>query len=142
MKLKQSVSVVLTSAMLASCTGTPTPVNCKQYKNGKFRFSDIINDKTVHYIVERNNEMQTEHYLETGTVATYKVNWKDDCTYQLVYLNETATLPAGELKMKRKLVVQTTIISATKDYYIFEASNNLFDKVMKDTMWVVNDMEK
>jgi hypothetical protein len=137
MKLNQSVFAVLISAMFASCAGTPTPVDCKQYKTGKFRFSAVIDDKAVHYLIERNNDTQTESYLDSGVVAYYKINWKDDCTYQLVYLNETASLPEQELKMKRKMVIQATIISGTKDYYVFEASNNLFDKVLKDTMWVI-----
>jgi hypothetical protein len=136
MKLKQSIFAVLTLILLASCAGTPAPVDCKQYKNGKFRFSAVIDDKRVHYVIERSNDTQIEHSVESGTVATYKINWKDDCAYQLVYLHETASLPEQELKMKRKMVVQTTILSGTKDYYVFEASNNLFDKVMKDTMWV------
>jgi hypothetical protein len=119
-----------------SCSNTPISVNCKQYKTGRFRFS--LNDvKKTSFIIERNNNTQTEKYEDSGIVCNYKINWKDECTYQLVYLNGNENQTREEQDIQRKLVIDATIISGTEDYYIFEASNNLDEDVLKDTMWVV-----
>jgi hypothetical protein len=135
MNLKQSLFAIIAVALLASCADSPTPVNCKQYKTGKFRFSDNNNGKIVQYFIERNNGVQTEH--RDGEEGTYKISWKDDCTYLLVFMNGSEHLTPEEEKVKRKMVIETTILSGTENYYIFESTNNLFDAVMKDTMWVI-----
>jgi hypothetical protein len=137
MLFKQSLVAFIISALLASCTGTPTAVNCKQYKTGKFRLSVNRDGKVINYIIERNNSIQTEQCAEAGVDATYKIGWKDDCTYQLVFMNGKDKLPAEAEKIKRKMVILTTILSGTDNYYLFESTNNLSDNVLKDTMWVI-----
>jgi hypothetical protein len=137
MHLKQFVIIIFISAVLASCADTPKPVDCKQYKNGKFRFSGNFNGRKINYIIERNNKTQVEQCAELGTTSTFMVNWKDDCTYQLVFMNDNDSLSLEVQNAKRKTVVQTTILSGTENYYLFETSSSLYDKVMKDTMWLI-----
>jgi hypothetical protein len=138
MNLKQSLFSIIAVALLASCADSPTPVNCKQYKTGKFRFTDANSGKIVNYIIERNNSTQTEQCAETNSDGTYKISWKDDCTYLLAYMNGNDSLPPEQEELKRKMVIETTILGGTEDYYIFESTNNLVDQVMKDTMWVIH----
>jgi hypothetical protein len=135
MRLRQSVFPVLLSAVLSSCSDKP--VDCKRYKTGKFRFTANYNGKPIHFILERNDATQTEVCEELNAVANYKVNWKDDCSYQLVFLNGTDSLPEEAHNRRRKMVIQTAILSGTENYYLFEVSNNLDDRQTKDTMWVI-----
>lgn len=137
MLFKQSLFAFIVSAFLASCTGTPAAVNCKQYKTGKFRFSATYDGKRVNYIIERNNSTQTEQCAEMGADGTYKISWKDDCTYLLAFMTGKDNLPPEAEKVKRKMVIETTILGGTENYYLFESTNNIYDHVMKDTMWVV-----
>ena len=138
MLFKQISFAFIISALLASCANTSTTVNCKQYMNGKFRFTSNDNGKVVNYIIERYNSTQTEKCVETNAEGTYKISWKDDCTYLLAFMSGTDTLSPEDEKLKRRLVIETSILSGTENYYIFESTNNLFDKVMKDTMWVIH----
>jgi hypothetical protein len=137
MLFKQSLFAFIALYFLASCTGTPAVVNCKQYKTGKFRFSDKNDGKIVNYIIERDNSTQTEQCAEMNSNSTYKISWKDDCTYLLAFMNGTDSLPPEQEKLKRKLVIETTILDGTEDYYIFKSTNNMFDYVLQDTLWLV-----
>lgn len=137
MLFKQFSFAFIISAFLASCANTPTAVNCKQYRTGKFRFTGANNGKIVNYIIERNNSIQTEQCPEMGTYGTFKISWKDDCTYLLAYMSGKESLSPEEEKLKRKMVLETTILGGTENYYIFETTNNLVDQVMKDTMWLI-----
>lgn len=137
MLIKQFSIALIASTLPAACADTPAEVNCKQYKTGKFRFSANYDGKIVNYIIDRNNSTQTEQCAEMNSDGTYKISWKDDCTYLLAFMNGKDSLPPEQEKLKRKMVIETTILGGTENYYIFETTNNLFDKVMKDTMWVI-----
>jgi hypothetical protein len=137
MLYKQPLLAIVAIALLASCADTPTAVNCKQYRTGKFRFTENKEGKIVNYIIERNGSTQTEQCAEMGLDATYKISWKDDCTYLLAFMSGKDNVPPEAEKVKRKIVIETTILSGTENYYLFESTNNLFDHVTKDTMWVV-----
>jgi hypothetical protein len=137
MLFKQLLFAFIALYFLASCTGTPAVVNCKQYKTGKFRFSGTQDGKRINYIIERNNSTQTEKCQERNSDGTYKISWKDDCTYLLAFMSGNDSLPEELEKVKRKMVIETTILSGTENYYTFESTNNIYDHVMKDTMWVI-----
>ncbi|HEY8895296.1 MAG TPA: hypothetical protein VIM79_10800 [Niastella sp.] len=137
MLFKQFSFAFIISTFLASCANTPTAVNCKRYRTGKFRFSANFDGKVVNYLIDRNNSTQTEQCAEMNSDGTYKISWKDDCTYLLAYMSGKDSLPPEQEKLKRKMVIETTILGGTEDYYIFESTNNMYDKVMKDTMWVI-----
>lgn len=128
---------VLILFVLASCADTPKPLDCKQYKNGKYRFNFNYGGRIVQFVVERNNGNQTERCAELGAFGYFKVNWKDDCNYQLVYLNGADSLPPEAKERRRKMVTYTKILSGTDNYYLYEATNNLNDNVMNDTMWLI-----
>ena len=137
MIFKQPLIAIVAITLLASCADTPTAVNCKQYRTGKFRFTENREGKIVNYIIERNNSTQTEQSPEKDSYGTYKISWKDDCTYLLAFMSGNDNLPPEMEKVKRKMVIETKILSGTENYYLFESTNNIYDHVMKDTMWVV-----
>lgn len=136
MRLITPVLTLLIATVFASCSGKPTEVNCKKYRTGKYHFTAEYDGKKLHFAIDRNKETQTEVCEELNAVANYKIQWKDDCSYQLVFMDGKDNLPAEVKQIRRKMVVYTTILSGTDDYYLFETSSNLYDMVRKDTIWV------
>ena len=55
--------------------------DCAYFKTGQFR----IVDEAMGYeaMIERDENYQTEYTKGTGNIAKYKIDWKDDCNFEL-----------------------------------------------------------
>ncbi|NND63663.1 MAG: hypothetical protein HKN48_10795 [Flavobacteriaceae bacterium] len=79
--------VVLTTSVLSQ------EHDCDYFKTGQFR----ISDKEIGYegMIERDDNFQTEYTKGTGFISKYKVNWIDDCNYELLLVESNNPASKG-----------------------------------------------
>ena len=73
--------VLVISIYVTGASSAHEDLKCKQFKTGKFTIVEQETD--VQYIIERNDSLQTERDLSSGSTSTYRVTWLNDCEYQL-----------------------------------------------------------
>lgn len=84
--------------------------NCKDFKTGKFEFSQEINGKKVTSTFERTEKLQIETF--NGKTDTASIRWVNDCEFVLQKLHPK--------NMKEKKAISMKIISTKDKTYIFE----------------------
>ncbi len=84
--------------------------NCKDFKTGKFEFSQEINGKKVTSTFERTDHLQIETF--NGKTDTANIRWVNDCEFVLQKLHPKNRLEKKAISMK--------IISTKDKTYIFE----------------------
>jgi len=134
-KLRAQSFIFIGSIFLLACSDPPGPNNCSLYKEGTFYYHFKDHNKE-HYTITRKGPTQIEKNGNDSNIAEYKILWTDSCSYDLIYIKETNKLSKEMLDFKKKLVVHTTILSGTKEYYLFKSTSDLVDKVFEDTLWL------
>jgi hypothetical protein len=86
--------------------------NCKEYKTGKFVFSQDIDGKKVTSTFERNDSIQIEVF--EGKTDSASVRWINDCEFILEKLHPK--------NMQEKKAINMKILSTSKEGYTFEYS--------------------
>jgi hypothetical protein len=107
MKINLSILLFI-SFLLSSCYNQQR--NCKDFKTGKFLFTQEINEKKETSTFERTNSLQIETYKGKTDSAT--VRWVSDCEFILQKINPKTMAERKAISMK--------ILSSTNDSYIFE----------------------
>lgn len=102
--------IVLVSLTLVSCYEQEH--NCKDFKSGKFEFTQEIEGKKMTSVFERNDSLQIETF--NGKTDTASVRWVNDCEYILQKIHPK--------NMQEKKAVQIKILSTNKEGYKFEYS--------------------
>lgn len=105
---------------------------------GIFYYHFDIDGKRNAVKIMRNDLIQTEIDNARGDTSNFTINWIDSCSYELHFKEGTEVLSEELLALKKKMIVRTTILSGTKDYYLFKSTRNLIDGVLNDTIWVRN----
>lgn len=100
----------LLSLTLASCYQVEH--NCKDFKTGKFEFSQEINGVKTTSVFERTEHLQIETFK--GKTDTASIRWVNDCEFVLQKLHPKNRLEKKAISMK--------IISTKDKTYIFEYS--------------------
>lgn len=84
--------------------------NCKDFKTGKFEFSQEINGVKTTSVFERTEKLQIETF--NGKTDTASIRWVNDCEFVLEKLHPKNRLEKKAISMK--------IISTKDKTYIFE----------------------
>tara|TARA_A100000164_G_C21672035_1_gene660076 strand:+ start:137 stop:505 length:369 start_codon:yes stop_codon:yes gene_type:complete len=86
--------------------------NCKEFQQGKFKFTQIINGELKNSYFTRNSTYEIENF--EGKIDTASIRWVNDCEFILTKLNPTSN--------QEKRPIQMRIIITNKDTYTFEYS--------------------
>ncbi|TGD59412.1 DNA topoisomerase IV [Flavobacterium humi] len=86
--------------------------NCKDFKTGKFQFTQEIDGKKLVSTFERNDSIQIETF--NGKTDTATVRWVNDCEFVLEKLHPK--------NMQEKKAISMKILTTNKKGYIFEYS--------------------
>ena len=86
--------------------------NCKDFKTGKFEFTQEINGAKKTSTFERTENLQIETF--NGKTDTASVRWVNDCEFVLEKLHPK--------NMQEKKAISMKIISTKNKTYIFEYS--------------------
>lgn len=120
--MSKKTIVLLFSIALVSCYNQER--NCKDFKTGKFEFTQIIDGKKQVSTFERNDSLQIESY--NGKKDTATVRWVNDCEFVLEKLHPK--------NMKEKKPISMRILTTNKKGYLFEYSFVGDEKKQKGTV--------
>ena len=84
--------------------------NCKDFKNGKFKFEYEVNGVKKTTVFERKDNIEIETY--EGKTDTSTVRWVSDCEYVLQKKHPKNMAEEKAINMK--------ILTTSKDSYTFE----------------------
>lgn len=104
------LSILSFFIFFASCYNVER--NCKDYKKGKFEFTQEIDGKKMTSIFERNDALQIETF--NGKTDTASIRWLNECEYVL-----QKTHPKN---MQEKKAIHIKILSTNEKGYNFEYS--------------------
>ena len=104
----KKITILLLTLTLVSCYHVEH--NCKDFKTGKFVFSQEINGKKTTSMFERTENLQIETF--NGKTDTASVRWVNDCEFVLQKLHPKT--------MQEKKAISMKIISTKDKTYIFE----------------------
>lgn len=104
--------------------------NCKDFKTGKFEFTQEINGKKTTSTFERTSNLQIETF--NGKTDTASVRWVNDCEFVLQKLH-----PKNRKEIK---AISMKIISTEDKSYIFEYSFVGDNKKQRGTVTKISDL--
>ncbi len=102
---------------------------CSNFKVGKYFLSDPALDYEM--VIERNDSIQIERNMTTGTESKYWIDWKNDCEYSLKIFMGTD----DELEFYKDKLLYVKIVNTEKNHYIFEASIQGMDYKVKQVIY-------
>lgn len=112
--MKTTITLAATLILMSGCIFSQKN-DCLSFKTGKYELLDEQN--SVHYLVERNDSIQTETNLITGQSSSFKIKWLNSCDYQLEMIS--GSNQAMEFYKGKKLIVK--IIEIYPDGYKFSS---------------------
>src|ERR1700761_9740552 len=68
------------------------PPDCAKVRTGIFYFYPAM-DPSQSYIIDRNDTVQEEIDVKTGDTSYYRVQWKNDCEFGLIFIRDTEKMP-------------------------------------------------
>ena len=110
--------------------------NCERFKNGKFLYHS--EDANSYTIITRTDSIQTERDSATGKILYSKIKWLGPCEYELRLWKGSAPFSDTVYEYLRSYPVNTKIVKAENEYYIFESTTEGSDVKLIDTMKVLN----
>ena len=109
--------------------------DCQQIKTGTFYFYP---HKSKHqYIIIRESLLQKEINLNTNDTSLWKVNWQNDCIFDLKFISITRILSEFEKSFFNSHFSVIEIIDVKQDYYIFQQGLDSLNSInpVFDTLW-------
>ena len=101
--------------------------NCKDFKNGKFKFEFVVNGVKKTTFFERKDSLEIETFQ--GKTDTSTVRWVSDCEYILQKKHPKNMTEEKAIGMK--------ILTTTKDSYTFEFGMVGSDQKQRGTVYKV-----
>lgn len=109
---------------------------CADVKNGTFHV--YPGEGKEHYMVNRQDTLQTEMNLNAGTTSYWKITWTSDCSYLSQYLSGGNIGSKAQEDFYKSTAAKFSILQVTKDYYLFTGtitSPNGKQYTYTDTTW-------
>ena len=110
MSISKITTIVIIVLLIFSCNDHER--NCKDFRTGKFEFSQTINGKKHISTFTRTENLQIETY--NGKTDTASVRWVNDCEFILQKLHPKS--------MKEEKAISMKILFTEKNSYTFEYS--------------------
>ena len=86
---------------------------CSDFHNGTFEIADKEHD--YFGLIVRNDSVQIETNQKTGKITKCSINWINDCTYELTYLETDS--PIIEPLIGKKLTTEINSIDGKVIYF-------------------------
>lgn len=106
----KKLTLLLLTILLASCSNHER--NCKDFRTGKFEFTQTIDGKKHTSTFTRTENLQIENY--NGKTDTATVRWVNDCEFILQKLHPK--------NMEEEKAISMKILFTEKNTYTFEYS--------------------
>jgi hypothetical protein len=110
--------------------------DCSKIRTGTFYFYPTGSDQS--YIINRNDSVQEEIDVKAADTSFYRVEWKNDCEFGLVFIRDSEVLPAEKKDFMATHTVYCEVLKVTKKYYVFKGRLDPDPGVdiPADTLWV------
>lgn len=108
--IKKSLYLILSLLLFTACYQPER--NCQKFRNGKFTFTSILDDKEQTTTFVRNEKLEIDYYQ--NKIDSSSVRWVNDCEYIVKKTNPTNKAEEKSIHMK--------ILSTTDNSYTFEYS--------------------
>lgn len=108
------ILIITSLALLTFSFKFENKLTCKNFKTGKFKLTDSI---TGDFIIERNDSIQIEKSVKYGDTLIYRINWVNDCEYELVMQKGREEL----MNIFKGKILIVRIIETYKETYKFES---------------------
>lgn len=118
-----------------SCDSSRKNFSCDNFKTGRFELHSEFNNSTS--IIDRDDSIQTETNTLTGHIVKAKIKWTDKCEYELIYVEQTLNSSDTIVPLIQSKSLNTKILKATKDYYVFQSSMEGINNILIDTLKVI-----
>lgn len=135
-KLHSFLFVIALSVFLMYSFTLHKPASCSMYRKGVFYYHYYNGEKIKHFTITRNDTLQVETDDETGLSSYFKIRWLDSCVYEMRFINTTIMKSSENIAEQRKMILTTTILGGTSDYYLFESKANISTSILRDTIWL------
>jgi hypothetical protein len=130
--MAKKMIIIVVLYLISGCTSTPKPSDCSTYKIGKFSY--YAEESGNSYLIERNDSIQTEKNLTTGSITTLRINWTAPCEYELRYISRQSTPNDSLMSIATTSVLKTKIIEVGTHYCVFSSQAQSIDRVLTDTL--------
>ena len=115
MNILKTISLILVCLGLSGLNAVKSQsLNCDEFKTGKYFLPD---EEGNEYLIHRKKRTQTEQLEGDGTIVKFKVQWIDDCTYELRF-KKFVKNPKGHKDYPKDLVVRVEILEVYENSYL------------------------
>lgn len=96
-----------------SCFAQDSIADCTGFLTGTFRYEE---EPYTAVVIQRTETKQIESVPATGSKSIFKIVWKNDCEYDLIFVrsNRPANINKGD-------VINVKIIEINEGSYVYEA---------------------
>ena len=94
--------------------GCKNPTDCSKFRNGTFAYQSATTDRMI--VVERDDTIQFERNLVSGSVAKCRVKWVSPCEYDLVLISASGFTAKAQLFLTAN-TNHVIITEVGDDYY-------------------------
>jgi hypothetical protein len=120
--------------MIAGAQKAP---DCAKVRTGVFYFYPAM-DSSRSYIINRNDTVQEEIDVKDGDTSYYRVQWKNDCEFGLIFIRDTEKMPEEKREFMATHTVYCEVLKVTKKYYVFKGRMDPDPgmDIPADTLWM------
>lgn len=108
---------------------------CDKIKEGFFYFYPAKTQQA--FAVVREGAIQKEINLKTNDTSFWKVNWENDCVFNVKFIRKSHPISDDEKSFYNSHITVFKILKITKNYYLFKGALDSISNanVLTDTMW-------
>lgn len=134
--MTKSVIVIILITFFASCSPQSPQLDCSAFKSG--RFSVNMKGDSAVSLIERNDSIQIETNLKTGSISKNKIKWIGPCEYELIYVSQNSQSVDSITSYLQSHTLKVAILKTEKSYCIFESTMEGIKGIYIDTMRIAN----
>ena len=121
---------------VSSCSDKENRPDCSTIiRNGKFEYRGGFSNKQ--FTIERDDSIQIEKDTDTGFGMKFKIEWDDECDYELTLISFIIAGKDSLIKQSEFAPVKTEVLKVTKNYYVCRSAMQGENAIRRDTMLIV-----
>lgn len=130
-----SLSIILSSLYVSSCTDKKEKLDCSNLRKGKFEYRGGLT-KTI-FSIERDDSIQIERNEGTQDGMKLRIDWMGTCEYKLSALAFIINGKDSAIDKSKFPLIKTRITKITSNYYVCESKVEGRYLAVIDTMLIV-----
>jgi hypothetical protein len=129
------IKIICFLLFVSSCADKENRPDCSIIRNGKFEYRGGFSTK--HFTIQRDDSIQIEKDPDTGLGMKFKIEWDDECHYELKLISFIIGGKDSLIKQSEFPTVKTEVVKVTKNYYVCRSSLQGKNSIRRDTMLII-----